>query len=396
MQHAGLGIAIGEVTSPRGVAGTLLRRLHLDYTGEVFKTLAPFIWILVLAAHFVTAQNPSGTANQPPLPVGKLIPHQVCQADADQSYALYLPSNYSPRKSWPIIYVFDPDARGSVPLEIMKDAAERYGYILAGSNNSRNGSWQLETSSAQAMSVDTHARLAIDNQRVYFAGFSGGARVASLLAQRCKCAAGVLLNGAGFAGTPPSHDAMFAVFAAVGNYDFNYPELSELDKQLQQAGFPHVLRHFDGSHQWAPAEVMDEALAWFKLMAMKEKRGPLDPAFVAAQKAKTENRAQALERSGDLYEAWREYQQAIATFDGLADTASLRQSASALEKQKDVREGAKREAQEIREQRSAHRRDLCRAAATWQQSSQPREHLPADAAANCSFAPANGCGKASR
>jgi len=279
-----------------------------------------------------------------------VIPQQTCAAKPDQSYALYLPSHYAPDKRWPIIYAFDPDGRGNVPVELMKDAAERYGYIVAGSNNSRNGSWKVETEAAQAMFDDTHARLAIDDHRIYLAGFSGGARVAAALAQGCKCAAGVLLDGAGFAGTPPSRDAMFAVFAAVGSYDFNYPELSALDDKLEQAGFPHVLRHFDGPHDWAPPEVMDEALASFRIIAMKQNREARDDSFVALQKTQAVARAQALEKSGQSYEAWREYRQAIATFDGLADTASLQQAAAALAQQKAVRDGAKREAQEFQEQ----------------------------------------------
>lgn len=232
----------------------------------------------------------------------------------------------------------------------MKDAAERYGYIVVGSNNSRNGAWKVETDSAQAMFDDTHARLAIDDRRIYFAGFSGGARVAALLAQRCKCAAGVLLDGAGFAGAPPSRDAVFAVFAAVGTFDFNYPELSALDDKLDQAGFPHRLRHFDGPHEWAPPEVMDEAFAWFRLIAMKQNREARDASFVAAQQPATVARAHALEQAGEAYEAWREYQQAVATFDGLADTASLQQAAASLAQQKAVREGAKREKEEFQEQ----------------------------------------------
>ncbi len=281
---------------------------------------------------------------------GTLVPRQTCAAKPDQSYALYLPSHYTPDKKWPIVYVFDPDARGNVPVELMKDAAERYGYIVAGSNNSRNGSWKVEAEATQAMWDDTHARFAIDGHRIYFAGFSGGARVASLMAQQCKCAAGVLLTGAGFAGTPPSHDVVFAVFATVGTYDFNYPELSSLDDKLEQAGFPHVLRHFDGSHEWAPASVMDEALAWFRLVAMKQNREPRDDSFITAQKAAAVARAQALEQSGQLYEAWREYRQAMATFDGLSDTASLHQAEAALAQQKAVHDGAKREAQDFQEQ----------------------------------------------
>ena len=160
----------------------------------------------------------------------------------------------------------------------------------------------------------------------------------------------MLLNGAGFAGTPPSSDAAFAVFAAVGSFDFNYSELSGLDEKLEQTGFPHVLRHFDGPHEWAPVEVMDEALAWFQLIAMKQNREPRDDSFVLQQEAAVVARAKALEQTGQSYEAWREYRQAIATFGGLTDTASLQQSAATLAQQKAVRDGAKREKQEFQEQ----------------------------------------------
>jgi hypothetical protein len=174
--------------------------------------------------------------------------------------------------------------------------------------------------------------------------------VASAIAQNCKCAAGVLLNGAGFAGAPPSRDVVFPVFAAVGFYDFNYPELSELDEKLEAAGFPHVLRHFDGRHQWAPEEVMSESFAWFELMAMKQNRQPRDDNFIAAQEKEALARAQSLEKSGSAYDAWREYRQAAATFDGLFDTASLQQGATSLAQQKAVREGQKREKDEAKEQ----------------------------------------------
>src|SRR5262249_43590897 len=137
---------------------------------------------------------------------------------------------------------------------------------------------------------------------------------------------------------------------AVGYYDFNYPELCELDEKLQGAGFPHMLRHFDGSHQWAPSDVMDESFAWFELIAMKQNREPRDPAFIAAQAKEATSRALALEHSGDLYEAWREYRQAAATFDELADIAALQQAATSLAQQKAVQDGQKREKDEAIQQ----------------------------------------------
>jgi dienelactone hydrolase len=310
--------------------------------------IARHVWILVLAACSVAQQVQSSAPAQPA--TGTVIVSQISASKPNQSYALYLPSHYITKQKWPIVYVFDPDARGEMPVKLMKEAAERYGYIVVGSNNSRNGSWKTETEAAQAMWEDTHAHFVIDDRRIYFAGFSGGARVAAALAQNCKCAAGVLLNGAGFAGVPPSRDVVFPVFSAVGYYDFNYPELSELDEKLEAAGFPHELRHFDGSHQWAPSDVMNEAFTWFELMAMKQNREPRDENFIASQQKEALARAQVLEHSGNAYEAWREYRQARATFDGLSDVAALRQSAASLAQQKAVEDGLKREKDDAAQQ----------------------------------------------
>jgi dienelactone hydrolase len=300
---------------------------------------------------------------------GELAREVRCAANAEQSYALYLPKNYTASRKWPVAYAFDPAARGNVPLELMKDAAEKYGFILAGSNNSRNGPRKAEGEAAQAVMQDVQARLAIDNRRSYFAGFSGGARVAALIAQGCQCAAGVLLSGAGFPqDAPPSREVAFPVFAAVGTYDFNYVEMVQLDAKLQALGYTHFMRQFDGPHQWAPAAVMEEAFAWFRLVAMKEGREPRDDVFVALQSSQAMERARSIEQSGDLYAAWKEYRQAERTFDGFTAAAALRARAEALEKEKAVREGAKREEREFTEQRELTADIFARMAALGQNS----------------------------
>src|SRR5262245_5494578 len=108
---------------------------------------------------------------------GQVIPKVVCQSDADQSYALYLPSNYSTGRKWPILYAFDPGARGSVPVERFKVAAEKVGFIVVGSNNSRNGPWEPTLNAIKAVVKDTQTRFSIDETRIYATGLSGGARV---------------------------------------------------------------------------------------------------------------------------------------------------------------------------------------------------------------------------
>src|SRR6185503_8624071 len=63
---------------------------------------------------------------------GVVVEKVVCRADPAQSYALYLPSNYDPSRQWPILYGFDPGARGRLPVTQFKDAAEKYGWIVVG------------------------------------------------------------------------------------------------------------------------------------------------------------------------------------------------------------------------------------------------------------------------
>jgi dienelactone hydrolase len=299
---------------------------------------------------------PTTSAQQKPAlqSPGQADLHHICAAKPDQTYALYLPSTYTTAERWPIIYAFDPSARGDRSIEALKAAAEKYGYIVAASNNSRNGPWPPQIEAAQSVSDDTHAILSIDDHRVYFTGLSGGARVAARIAQLCKCAAGVYLNGAGFpSGTPPSaKDTVFPVFTAVGNIDFNFPEVSRLDEALAAAGYPHFLRDFDGPHEWAPSEVAEEALAWFRLVAMKKDLTPRDASFITRQLDAEIARAKSFEQAGNLFYAWREYTQAITTFDGLADVAALRVASSSLASQKAVREGAKRQQHDFEEQKN--------------------------------------------
>ena len=90
-------------------------------------------------------------------------------SDAAQSYMLYLPSTYTATKRWPVIYFFDPGGQGR-PLELYKDIGEKYGFILAGSNNSRNFSSD-QGKAVNAIWQDTQARLGIDEHRSYASGF---------------------------------------------------------------------------------------------------------------------------------------------------------------------------------------------------------------------------------
>lgn len=312
--------------------------------------LVAFFGGVVLCQQAAAQAGVSSSGENGHIAAGVVLANVRTLADATQSYALYLPSKYTTEKKWPIVYSFDPFARGKEAVELFREGAEQYGYILAGSNNSRNGSWKDEAKAADAMFRDTQERFSVDERMIYFRGLSGGARVAAQIALLCKCAAGVFLNGAGFdAATAPASGPAFAVFATTGTEDFNYPEVVQMDEKLA-AAYPHWLRIYEGPHQWAPKEVATEALAWFRIVALGRSVAPRDEEFLGAEVKREKGRAESLESGKDWFAAWREYRQAAATFDSVHSGEAFQSRSVELGRNKAVREGMKRENGEFEEQ----------------------------------------------
>ena len=284
---------------------------------------------------------------------GVVIEKVACRESAEQTYALFLPSAYTPSRKWPVLYAFDPMARGRVPVERFKEAAEKYGYIVIGSNNSRNGPVKASLEAMEAVWRDSHARFSIDDARVYATGFSGGARVASLTATVCgNCVAGVIACGAGFnRAAPPSKSTSFVVFATVGVDDFNYPELAELDALLEKNNVPHRVATFEGGHSWPPAELCFEALEWLEIQAVRKGKRPKDEAFVRDIFDKTLSRARSLEEQKKSYEAYGLYQSLAASYKGLVDTTEVERKVSELKSSAVVKERVREEKSQLERQR---------------------------------------------
>ena len=284
--------------------------------------------------------------------VGAVNPKVVCNSNPAESYALYLPSHFSTNRNWPIIYVFDPLARGESAAEVVRPAAEKFGYIVAASNNSKNGTAGGSREAAIATWDDTHVKLPVDQRRRYVAGMSGGSRVAASVALSCgDCVAGVIANAAAFPpGAAPPHPMKFAYFAAVGDADFNYPEFVGLRHELDQAEARYRIRVFQGAHGWAPTEVWMEALNWMDIQAMASGTLPRDSARITVSLQESLARARAFESANQPLEASREYESAVRDFSGLADVDAAKAQLAQLEKSKAVRAAEKREAADVEEQ----------------------------------------------
>jgi len=286
------------------------------------------------------------------LPKGQIVESVAALNDSSQSYALYLPSNYTPDRKWPVLYAFDPGARGRIPVERFKAAAEKYGWIVVGSNNSRNGPWELAVNAWNAMQTDTHQRFAIDDERMYATGFSGGARAAIRIAVACKCLSGVMANGAGFPpDLAPSAPMHFVFFGAAGVDDFNYPELKSLEEPLTKAGISHRIQTFDGRHEWPPDSVTTAAVEWMELHAIKDGKRPRDDSFIDAMWQSLLADAKTREESKNYYEAYGIYLNLAESFKGLRDVAQIETKVNELAASREVKAAIRDEQVQIKKQR---------------------------------------------
>jgi predicted esterase len=191
-------------------------------------------------------------------PKGRVVERVVCAGNERQSYALYLPPSYSPEHASPILYCLDPGARGRVPVERFAKAAGLAGWIVAGSNNSRNGPMEVSREAVQWLVRDTHERFAIDDSRMYAAGFSGGARVALAWAANGRIA-GVVACGAGLPAKMPK-EILFRIYGTAGVDDFNFDEVYAMSRDLNRRGVQQRFAEFPGGHDWLPENLTGSAI----------------------------------------------------------------------------------------------------------------------------------------
>ncbi len=260
-------------------------------------------------------------------PTGQIIDKVICAKDNPFSYALYLPSAYSPEKTWPAIVCFDPRAQGKRPVELLQAAAESHGYIVAGSLDSKNGPVEPSQQAAKAVWADIRERFSIDSERIYAAGFSGGAEVAVLFPYMVETkVAGIISCGAGL---PSRHEPQWVKPAAycgiIGNLDFRYWDMARLEALFDKAEVTHRLIIFDGWHQWPSAGLLAEAVGWLELIAMKTGLKVKDGAFIDAENQKRLKTAQALEEDGRLVRSVHELESMVSDFRGLLDTSGIEQ-----------------------------------------------------------------------
>lgn len=272
-------------------------------------------------------------AGQSALPTGTVIEKITCQGAPDQHYALYIPSGYRPDRTWPILYALDARGNGPRVAEVFRAGAERYGWVVASSYNSASDlSVDPNPAALRAMWADTHARLALDDRRIYVAGYSGTVRAAIRLALIAPGSIlGIFGAGAGFPfERPPAKGDPFDFFGTVGTRDFNFYEMLDLEKKLAALDLPFRIDVFSGEHDWPPSDLAARGIGWFELRAMQRGLREKDAALVDALWAEDLEQARTTEAAGHGADALRTWSAMRSSYAGLRDTAEAERKASEL------------------------------------------------------------------
>jgi hypothetical protein len=259
---------------------------------------------------------------------GQIINKVVCKSDSSQSYSLYLPAAYSTEKSYPVVYAFDPHADGHLPVSLYRDLAEHYGYIIIGSNNSKNGnSWEESQAIATALFADVTNRISINTQRVYLLGFSGGARVANSLTIINGAINSVICCGASAPVSNGNSDRNnYCFMGIVGNEDFNYTEMKKYDMvDLAGHNVKHSLIVFGGKHEWPAKAIMDEAFWWLELNEMRKNSSAKNDAAIKEHLQPLLDQLQGYTKKNEPVKSYELCRKIINFYEGLADLSACYQ-----------------------------------------------------------------------
>ncbi len=273
-----------------------------------------------------------GTAQQLTLKKGTIIDDIQVNDSIQENFALYLPTSFEASKKWPVVFVFDVQGRGKQALSMFREAAEKQGYILAASNNVHDSlplSKNILITSRMFTSV--FSMFPIKKDRTYTAGFSGGARLASLIPTFIKEVQGVISCGSPIANIEVlSSKNRFHFLGIVGNEDYNYTSMLNSQRSLNKLKFPNHVLLFDGGHEWPRSTYIAKAFEIFTLASMAKGKIAKEDAFIDDAYRSNLGRVSTLIAANKPLMANTLLSQMIAVYRPLKNVDSLKESAKTL------------------------------------------------------------------
>ena len=286
------------------------------------------IWLFCLSI--------AGFSQQKEYEKGKIIDTVLVDKNTNESFSLYLPKIYDPSKLNPVVFIFEPMARGKTGIFPFIKASEEYGYILICSNDSKNGPYDKNYEIANKLFNKVFSTFNIDEKRIYTSGFSGGSRLASSIAILTNQIQGVIACGAGF----ESKDGIvatrqnFSYAAIVGDRDMNYQEMINTKNFLNKFKVSNELFIFDIKHQWPTQDQILKAFDWLQLEAIEKNILPVENEQIKKIYTTFYNSAKQYQMDDEIVLTHDEYRRIMRNFRRYYNLDSIEYSMDELSKSK--------------------------------------------------------------
>ncbi|MDI6833818.1 MAG: hypothetical protein QMD02_08270, partial [Bacteroidales bacterium] len=175
-------------------------------------------------------------------------------ANTQYYYSAYLPVNHKLKKL-PAFIFFDPHSHPEIALKKYQNIADSLGIILIGyylSSNETPANFSL--SYFKSFIRDIQQKLPIDTAKLFFFGFSGGSRIATMIQEQYHIAKGIILSGASSYNQNFFTNNLTPIIHIVGLYDFNFTEIFPIFTQNINSNNMGFI-FFSGKHDWPPQNI---------------------------------------------------------------------------------------------------------------------------------------------
>lgn len=202
----------------------------------------------------------------------------------EESYSLYLPTDFHSERTWPVLLIFDGEGRGKTAAHLFTSAAEEQGYLLVSSNNISSRK-DLESNALIAGRLLQHVTrvLPIDFQQVSTAGSMTGAKAATSIPLIFDSIHGVIAVGDHWVNfNLLDQDRNFAFIGIVGDEQFAVSGMNNTADALSRLKFPSQLYTYDGSKEWPGPEIISSAVGSLTLDAMRSKKRPVEEELISS------------------------------------------------------------------------------------------------------------------
>ncbi len=267
---------------------------------KIISLIYSLLLFLLIGSNALFAQNLS-------LKKGAVVDSLPINDSISESFAMYLPRNYSAGKNWPIVFILDDEGRGINVARLFSNAAEDQGYLLVASNNiSKEDSLITNLKIASRLIEKISLNFPIDKNRIYTAGLKHGALVASALPVVFPEIKGVLVVEDVWVNKDflAKDNKKRIIVGFAGYKSDSYNNFYENFNLYKIFDYKSLIYNYDDEHMWPSSRLISHGLGSFTLQAMIDGNQPKDTEIINSLFESELETAESWRRQLKFYKAY--------------------------------------------------------------------------------------------